>query len=75
MNFQKCYAELSPRIVGEAFYNGEMESELRRIDKVDYRFKKDSDREECMQMIEQARRESVYPHNTEMCTAECKKRG
>ena len=49
--------ELSPRTVAEAFYNGETENELRRMDKVEYRFKKDSNREECMTMIETARRE------------------
>ena len=34
--------ELSPRIVGEAFYNGETENEVRRIDRIDYRFLRDS---------------------------------
>lgn len=67
--------ELSPRIVGEAFYNGETENELRRIGLVDYRFKKDSSREECMSVIEQQRRQSLYPHSADMCTLECKKRG
>ena len=38
------FLELSPRIVSEAFYNGELENELRRINMVDYRFKKYSDR-------------------------------
>lgn len=70
-----CIIELSPRIVGEAFYNGEMESELRRIDKIEYKFHKDSDREKCMDMIENARRQSIYPHNEDACTDECKKRG
>ena len=36
--------ELTPRIVGEAFYNGELENELRRIGRIDYLFKRDSDR-------------------------------
>ena len=69
------YTELSPHTVGEAFYNGEVESELRRIEKVDYRFYKYSDREQCMEMIEEIRRQSIYPHNKESCTDECKKRG
>ena len=67
--------ELSPRIVSEAFYNGELENELRRINMVDYRFKKDSDREECMGIIEEIRRGKLYPHVVDMCTDECKRRG
>ena len=54
--------ELTPHIVGEAFYNGEMESELRRIGRIEYRMFKDSDRESCMEMIEEVRRQSIYPH-------------
>lgn len=37
--------ELTPHTVGEAFYNGELEDELRAIGKVDYRFKCDQDPE------------------------------
>ncbi|XP_064393011.1 uncharacterized protein LOC135340449 isoform X3 [Halichondria panicea] len=67
--------ELSPYIVGEAFYNGEVENELRRVNKIDYRFHKDSEREECMERIEEVRRQSIYHHKEDTCTAECKKRG
>ena len=66
-------AELSPHIVGEAFYNAEVENELRRIGKISYRMYKDSDRELCMDMIEEERRERIYLHTT--CSLECKKRG
>ena len=66
---------MSPRIVSEAFYNGEVESELRRIQMVDYRFKMDSDREMCMGVIEEIRRKTLYPHSEETCTDECKRRG
>ena len=66
-------AELTPHIVGEAFYNGEMESELRRIGRIEYRMFKDSDRESCMEMIEEVRRQSIYPH--EACSPECKQKG
>ena len=65
--------ELSPHIVGEAFYNGEIESELRRIGKTEYKMFKDSDTESCMEMIEEMRRQSIYPHKT--CTPECKRKG
>ena len=54
--------ELTPRTVGEAFYNGELEDELRTIGKADHRFKYDSDREICMEMVEENRRETPYPH-------------
>lgn len=59
--------------MAEAFYTGEVESELRRIGKIDYRMHKDSDREKCMEMIEEFRRESIYPHT--LCCTECKSRG
>lgn len=67
--------ELSQRLVGEAFYNGELESELRRIGKIDFCFKKDGDRDHCMEMIEVERRCNHYPHPSSECVEECKKRG
>lgn len=66
-------AELTPHLAAQLFYNGEVEAELRRVGLLEYRFKLDSDREECMHMLESKRRESVYPHNG--CTDDCKKRG
>ena len=69
------YTELTPRTVGEAFYNGELEDELCTIGKVDYRFKYDSDREVCMEMVEEHRRETPYPHPDSQCTEDCKSRG
>ena len=62
------FKELTPRIVGEAFYNGEFENELKRIGRIDWR-----DRESYMAMIEEMRRQSIYPH--QMCTQECKQKG
>ena len=61
--------------MAKAFYVGELESELRRIGKIDYRFHLDGDLEKCMEMVESVRRESLYPHPTSTCTEECKKRG
>ena len=52
--------ELTPRIVGEAFYNGELENELRRIGRIDYLFKRDSDRERCMEVVEEVCCASLY---------------
>jgi len=48
--------------VAKAFYVGELESELRRIGKIDYRFHLDSDLEKCMEMVESVCRESLYPY-------------
>ena len=69
------YIELSPHIVSEAFYSGELEAELRRIGLIDYRFRYDSDRETCMEMIEKMRRKTLYEHPPDDCVKECKKRG
>ena len=66
-------SELSGQTVAEAFYNGELEAELRRIGQVEYRFRMDSDREECMTMVEKERRMNIYKHR--FCSDDCKKRG
>ncbi len=57
------------------FYNGELENELRRINKTSYRFRADCDREECMKMVEMHRRDNVYIHEESDCSHECKGRG
>ena len=67
--------ELSPKIVAEAFYTGEVENELRRVNCIDYTFRSDSDREMCMEMIERVRRQNIYPHLPSDCTEECRLRG
>ena len=59
----------------DAFYTGELESELQRIGKEDVVFKTDKDREAHMEMVESYRRENIYPHPPEACSAECKERG
>ena len=74
-NLLFIHVELHHEAVANAFYNGEIESELRRIGREDYRFMVNSDREKCMDMIEQLRCESVYPHPPSDCTDECKRRG
>lgn len=42
---------------------------------MDYRFRHDSDRETCMEMIEKIRRKTLYEHPPDDCVEECKKRG
>ena len=64
------YKELSPT---KAFWTGEVEAELRRLGREDFRFKRDSDIEACMMMIEEVRRQGVYVHPE--CFQECKARG
>ena len=46
-----------------------------RIGKIDYRFKMDSEREKCMDIVEEVRSATLYEHPDEDCTDECKKRG
>ena len=36
--------EMTPQLVADAFYNGELEAELRRVGMIDYRFKVDADK-------------------------------
>ena len=67
------FAEITPEVVAEMFYNGELELELHRIGLEDYRFKLDSDRENCFKRVEEARRVSLYPHP--QCFQGCKERG
>ena len=52
-----------------------VESELRRIDKLEVCFKCDEDLDKCMDMIKEERRYNVYPHSAEDCTTGCKERG
>ena len=67
--------ELTPKVVASAFWRGEVENELRRIGMMDFKFKMDSDYEKCMTVIDELRRESIYPHPPSDCTAECIARG
>ena len=65
--------DLSATTVSNAFYWGELENELRDLGMMDFTIKADSDREACMEAIEEKRREFLYPHNH--CSLDCKKRG
>ena len=70
--------ELHPHIVADAFYNGEVENEIRHLvgegwKLQDFSFRNDSDRECIMEKIESIRCQRIYPHYE--CTVECKERG
>ena len=72
------YTWLTPGLhTGLTPCTGELEDELRTIGKVDYRFtcKCDSDREVCMEMVEEHPRKTTYPHPVSQCTTDCKRRG
>ncbi|XP_064384365.1 uncharacterized protein LOC135333325 isoform X3 [Halichondria panicea] len=74
---------MTEKIAADAFYNGEIENEIRFLvlatnptfSLSHFTFKRDSDREETMEMIETIRSCSIYPHCETDCTAVCKKRG
>ena len=67
--------EMSSKVAAKAFWAGEVEMELRRLTKEDYRFHTDKDLEICMNMIEDIRRKSIYPHPESDCGQACKLRG
>lgn len=64
---------LSRKTVAEAFWNREVEDELRKREWADWLFAHARSREELMMMIDKERASTVYPH--EQCSDECKKRG
>ena len=73
-------AELNPHTVADAFYNGELENEIRllattsdTVNLSDFTFRKDSDREAIMEKIESIRSQTMYHHHD--CTPDCKQRG
>ena len=62
-------------MAADAFYNGELEHELRQIGMLEYVFKSDSDRETCMEAVEQHRVRNSYRHTPEDCSPDCARRG
>ncbi len=73
-------SELNPRVTADAFYNGELEDELRllvtehpSLQLCDFPFNTDADREPIMEQVETFRAQSIYPHHN--CTNECQERG
>ena len=69
-------AELTPKLVAKAFWTGEVENELRRLElTTEFAFKTDADIDLCMEMIDRKRQTSIYHHPSSDCTPECKERG
>ena len=67
--------ELKPKTVAKAFWVGEVEHELSRLGRQDFRFHADEDLEKCMEMIEDIHRQSIYPHPESVCSTECQLSG
>ena len=68
-----CTHELHRKSVAEAFWNAEIENELREEGKIGYIFSSLDSREELMDAIDEERTSHPYVHTN--CTDECKKRG
>ena len=65
--------ELHRKSVAEAFWNAEIEDELREKGQIGYIFSSVDSREKLMDSIDEERAKRPYAHNE--CTDECKKRG
>ena len=72
------YAEPNPHTMVDAFYNGELESEIRllvttrgTVTLSDFTFRKDSDREALTEKTESIHSQTIYHHHD--CTPDCKK--
>ena len=63
--------------VAAAFFNGEMENELRDLGRLDMfgLMKEDSNREKVMSEIDKIRAKSVYDHPSADCSDACKDHG
>ena len=72
-NVSISFLELSPKTVAQAFYQGELEKELRDLQMENYQFFSDSDANTCMDTIEEIRADSVYLRPSGDCTDDCKK--
>ena len=67
-----CTGELTRKHVAEAFWNSEVESELRMGD-INFKFTEKSDREAFMDAVDRSRANNPYAHTN--CSEECRKRG
>ena len=59
--------------MAEAFWNAELEDELRKSGCTHKTFADSGSREELMREIDTIRAATIYPHK--ICSTECKKRG
>ena len=75
--FHNSFIGYGEKQCAAAFWNGELEDELREIGSLNFfgLIKKDSDREKVMEEIHKYRAKSVYRHSPEDCSDDCKARG
>ena len=66
-------SEIHRKTVSQAFWNSEVEMELRERGWEKYRFAKQEDREKLMEKVDKERATTIYAHKH--CTELCKKRG
>ncbi|CAB4004747.1 Hypothetical predicted protein, partial [Paramuricea clavata] len=79
--FSEAYNEVHKGNFGEkqvaaAFWNGELENELRELGVLDFfgKLRTDKDREEVMTEIDKIRAKTIYEHPQEECSDVCKER-
>ena len=65
--------ELHRKMVAEAFWNVEIESELREANMISHKFTSASSREDLMCTVDEQRAKTTYQHGD--CSEECRKRG
>ena len=68
-------SELHCKTIASAFWNHQVEAELREKGWEEYLFANTGSREECMRRIDEERAKSVYSHDENECSEECKRRG
>ena len=71
------YLEYVKKQCASAFWNGELESELRELERLDFfgLMKRNEDREKVMEEVEKIRAKGVYHHSSEDCSDACIARG
>ena len=72
-----CSLDYGEKHAASAFWNGELETELRELGKLDFfgLLKKNEDREKVMEEVDKVRAKSVYSHSPADCSDACKARG
>eukprot|EP00105_Crassostrea_gigas_P020716 XP_011439576.1 PREDICTED: uncharacterized protein LOC105336802 isoform X2 [Crassostrea gigas] len=76
LNEPQCQVFMTRKNTMEAFFNGELENELRDRKLVDtVSFSEDASREKVMKHIDTLRRTELYPHPQDECSEKCKQRG
>jgi len=72
-----CILDYGEKQCSSAFWNGELEAELRDLDRCDFfgLLKKNDDREKVMEEVDRIRSKTNYQHPSDDCSDICKARG